>query len=84
MQLSRKNAKTTMLAILGIFHLLLDDEHGAQVYCGATKEDQAKILVNDMGQIIQITPELRKLFKLYKYNGTCRTWINFKFIRFAF
>jgi len=69
LQLSRKNAKTTMLAILSIYHMAIEGESGSQVYCGATKEEQARILINDIGQIINKTPQLRKLFKLFR-NGT--------------
>jgi phage terminase large subunit-like protein len=67
MQVARKNGKTTLLALISIIHLLLDKEQGAQVWCGATKEDQARILVNDAGQITQSTPELKKLFKGFMY-----------------
>ena len=66
-QVARKNGKTTLLALISLIHLLLDDEQGAQVYCGATKEDQARILVNDAGQIVEATPEARKMFKSFKY-----------------
>jgi len=67
MEVARKNAKTTMLALINLYHLMIENESGSQVYCAATKEDQARILVNDTGKIIESTPELRKRFKLFKY-----------------
>ena len=37
----RKNAKSTIAAIVGNYMLALDEEHGAEVYSGATSKDQA-------------------------------------------
>jgi len=69
---ARKGGKTTMLGIVSIIHLILDNEEGSQVYVGATKEAQATILVNDAARIILKTPELKGRFRLFtnreKYN----------------
>jgi phage terminase large subunit-like protein len=65
MEVARKNGKTTLLAIISIIHLVLDKEQGSQVYCGATKEQQASILVNDAARVILNTPELNERFKLF-------------------
>ena len=67
--MARKNAKTTEEAGKALFHITKDGEYGAQVYCGATKEEQATILVNDAGNIIEKSPHLRNRFKLFKYKG---------------
>lgn len=69
MQVARKNGKTTLLAMISLIHLILDAEEGSQIWCGATKEAQAQILVNDAGQIINNTKELRNLFKSFTYKG---------------
>jgi phage terminase large subunit-like protein len=37
----RKNAKSTLAAIIGLYMLALDGEFGAEVYSGATSKDQA-------------------------------------------
>lgn len=37
----RKNAKSTTVAPLGLYHLTADGEPGAEVFCGATSKDQA-------------------------------------------
>lgn len=37
----RKNAKSTLAAVIGLDMLAVDGEHGAEVYSGATSENQA-------------------------------------------
>lgn len=37
----RKNGKTTMAAPVGLLMLTVESEPGAEIYCGATSEDQA-------------------------------------------
>ncbi len=37
----RKNAKSTLAAVIGNYMLAADGEHGAEVYSGATSQDQA-------------------------------------------
>jgi len=37
----RKNAKSTLASVIGNFMLAVDDEFGAEVYSGATSQDQA-------------------------------------------
>lgn len=39
--LPRKNGKSTLVAIIGLYMLVMDGEAGAEVYCGATSEAQA-------------------------------------------
>lgn len=68
-EVARKNAKTTESALIGIYHQTKDNEPGAQVYAGATKEAQATIVVNDAGQIIKKSPALCKRFELYELRG---------------
>jgi phage terminase large subunit-like protein len=71
-EVARKNAKTTEGALGAIFHICKDNEQGAQVYAGATKEAQAMIVVNDAGQIIKRSPALAKRFKLFDRQGDIR------------
>lgn len=63
---ARKAAKTTEKALESIWHMCKSGEESAQVWAGATKEEQARIVVNDTGQIIDISPELKNRFKLFK------------------
>ena len=62
---ARKNYKTTEAALVALDHLLIDRPAGAQVYAGATKTEQAMIVVNDAGKIAQRTPELTEKFELF-------------------
>lgn len=66
-EIARKQGKTTECAIKSLFLMTKDGERGAQIYAAATKEEQATIVVNDAGRIIEISPELRGKFELYRY-----------------
>lgn len=46
-EIARKNGKSTLLAGIGLYMLFADDEPGAEVYCAATKKDQAKIVFDE-------------------------------------
>lgn len=72
LDMARKNAKTTMKSIRALYHITLDNEVGAQVYVGATKEEQATILVNDAGRIVEATPYFRGQFNLFKYKESIK------------
>lgn len=63
-QIARKNYKTTEAAVEGLFHMAKGVEESAQVYCGATKEEQAIIVVNDAGRIVKASPSLFPRYKL--------------------
>lgn len=58
----RKNAKSTKGAIIGLYMLAADGEHGAEVYSGATSEDQAKEVFTPARLMTDRTPEFRKRF----------------------
>lgn len=64
-EISRKTGKTTELALQSLFHCLIDVKTGPQFYVGATKEDQARICLTDVGRIVEASPKLRKHFKVY-------------------
>lgn len=61
-EVPRKNGKTFWIAGLGIGHLAIDDEYGAEVYCGATTEKQAWEVFRPAKQICERTPALREKF----------------------
>ena len=44
LELARKNAKSTLAAGMALYHLLHEEEPGAQVICGATTGSQARIV----------------------------------------
>jgi phage terminase large subunit-like protein len=59
-QVARKNGKSTMIGILALYFMLLDWEPGAEVYCAATKFQQAKIVFNSAKQMAIRNPYLKK------------------------
>lgn len=58
----RKNAKSTLGAIVGNYMLAADEEHGAEVYSGATSEDQAREVFDPARKMADSTPEYRARF----------------------
>lgn len=50
-EIARKNGKTTFLAGIGLYLLLMDDEPGAEIYSAATKKDQARILFDEAARM---------------------------------
>lgn len=43
-QVARKNAKSQSLALVGLYETIANGESASEVYCAATKRDQAKIV----------------------------------------
>lgn len=59
LQISKKNGKSTMCAVLGLFHLFADERvNTPKVFTAANNEDQAKICVNMAGRIIEQSPDI--------------------------
>ncbi len=54
----RKNAKTTLLAAVGLYMFCADREPGAEVYCGATSEQQARTLFEMVRQMCLKRPDM--------------------------
>lgn len=59
-EIPRKNGKSTLAAGLALLLAFFDGEAGAEVYCAATKRDQAKIVWSEAKRMVQATPDLRK------------------------
>lgn len=57
--IARKNGKTTLLAAIGLYMLLADDEGAPEIYSAATKRDQALKTVTAAINMIKQSPELR-------------------------
>ena len=62
---ARKNAKSTILAAIGLYMLFLDQEGGAEIYSAAVDKDQAKIVWGVAGEMIAQSPDFRKMLKSY-------------------
>lgn len=58
----RKNAKSTLSAVVGLYCLAFDGEHGAEVYSGATTRDQAHEVFRPARLMAQANHEYRARF----------------------
>lgn len=63
---ARKNGKSTMLAGIALYLLVSDQEPGAELYTVATKKDQAKLIFDEVQNMIKQSPELAKVLKKRK------------------
>ena len=61
-EVPRKNGKSMFAAGLGLGHLTIDNEFGAEVYTGATSEKQAWEVFRPARQICQRSPDLLAKF----------------------
>lgn len=59
-EIPRKNGKSTLCSAIGLIMLVMDGEAGAEIYSGATKKDQAKIVWEEAKRMVQKSPALRK------------------------
>lgn len=60
----RKNAKSTLSAVIGNYMLALDGEFGAEVYCGATSEKQALEVFKPAQLMVRMTPGFMRRFAI--------------------
>jgi len=58
----RKNAKSTLAAVIGHYMFAVDGEFGAEVYSGATSEDQAYEVFRPANLMARATHEFRRMF----------------------
>lgn len=68
LEIARKNGKTFLGAVIGLYLTWGDGEAGAEVYSVATKKDQAKICHGDAVQIVKKSPALRAVFETLRDN----------------
>jgi phage terminase large subunit-like protein len=69
-QIARKNGKTILAAGIALYMLIADGEPGAEVYCLATKRDQARRLWEDAREFVLKSPELAEVVDIFR--GTAR------------
>jgi phage terminase large subunit-like protein len=60
----RKNAKSTLAAVIGLYMLAIDGEFGAEVYSGATSQDQALEVFRPALLMTRATPLFRSNFNV--------------------
>jgi phage terminase large subunit-like protein len=58
---SRKNGKSLLSSVVGLWMLLMDNEAGAEVLAGACSLEQAGFVFTPAKQIVQKTPDLQAL-----------------------
>ena len=65
-EVARKNGKSTDSAARGLLRILVNEPQAAQVYCAATKENQAFIIPTDAAGLLLHSPYLRDLVETKK------------------
>ncbi len=63
-EISRKNSKSTMGAIIGLYMAFADRENGAEVFSGATSMEQACAVFRPAWLMVKKNPEFQKHFGL--------------------
>ena len=69
-EVPRKNGKTKLAAAFAIKFVAFDNEPGAEVYCAATKKDQAKICWRAAADMIEKEPGLKSRLHVSEYTST--------------
>ena len=67
-EICKKNGKTSLLAGLSLY--AMKEEPGAEVYQGALNGKQADVLYREAAKLVKASPQLRKHFRVKKYNKT--------------
>lgn len=67
-EVPRKNGKTTLAAGIALYLLVADGEPGAEVYCAATKRDQAKLVFDQAREMVRRSPTLKKRVRALQNN----------------
>lgn len=60
LSVAKKNGKSLLASIIGLYMLVADGEPGPQVYTTATKRDQAKIIWQESKRMVAKSPTLSK------------------------
>lgn len=61
--IGKKNGKSLLASIVGLYLLVADGEAGAEVYAVATKKDQSKIIWSESKRMVNKSPFLKKKIK---------------------
>jgi len=71
--IGRKNGKTTVLAALALYLLIADDEGEPEIYCAATKRDQASIALKAAANMRTHSPHIAAVTKKRRNDIFCKT-----------
>lgn len=69
-QLGRQNGKSFLNGILGTYYSAFSGYKYGQIYCTATKADQAKIVLNEIIKFINSDEDLSEFFKIKEHENT--------------
>lgn len=69
-QLGRQQSKSMLNGVLGTFYGNFDGYDYGQIYCTATKQEQAKIVLNEIIKFIRSDDDLEEMFKIKEYEST--------------
>lgn len=69
-QLGRQNGKSFLNGILGTYYGAFSGYKYGQLYCTATKSDQAKIVLNEIIKFINSDEDLSEFFKVKEHDNT--------------
>ena len=69
----RKNAKSTLAAVIALCMLVADGESGAEVYSAATTRDQAKVIAEIAWEMAFRSPQFREYYGVKMGAKTSRT-----------
>jgi|TARA_R100000482_G_scaffold118785_1_gene63057 phage terminase large subunit-like protein len=69
-EVPRKNGKTTMASAGACYDSAFVDRKGAEIYCVATKEDQARLLYNDCRAYISQSDSLTQIYQVLTGRST--------------
>lgn len=68
-QVARQQGKSALNAILGIKCSNFDNYNYGQIYCTATKADQARIVLTEITKFINADKDLKELFEVKDYKS---------------
>ena len=68
-QVARQQGKSVLNAILGIKYCNFDNYNYGQIYCTATKADQARIVLKEITKFINADKDLQELFEIKDYKN---------------
>lgn len=60
LEIPKKNGKSTLLSGLALYHLIADEEPGAEVYTNAYDLSQARIIFDEAANMVRSSPQLSK------------------------
>lgn len=74
--IARKNAKSTLAAIIGLYCQNCEEEQGPQVITGATTGQQARIVFSVAKRMVEKTADLREAFLLEPFANAIASYHN--------